>query len=529
LVRDVAYGLLPRTARGEKHKRAAEWIASLGRPEDHAEMVAHHYAAAIDLARATGQATKELEEQARIAFRAAGDKTFALHAPASAASFYEKALTLWPDDGLPREELRYHFGNALGSIGDERAVPVLTEAAERLEAMDARSLAAVAYATLAEYWWFRGKREPVAANIDRAKDLIRDAAPSPEKARVLVSICRFMSLAEEGDRGLAAGSEAIAVIEQLGLSELLPRALMYVGLGKFEADPDAGLRDVERGLELARANKSADVQSITANLGFMYATTGDIRKGNQYFWETVRMESQFGETPISRHTRGARPWIELHEGDWDAAKRHAEEFIAEIEAGNPHYNEWVARISLAMILFARDDLAGALDQTRRGLESTREAKDPQVLVPALAWNAEMEASAGNLAVAESLLDESLQLMSKGHAQNSFYLHSAWLAEELGRGSALLGSLGAMRTSRFGKAARSIVEHDWAEAANLFEEMGLVVEEAQARVRLGEALIGAGRRAEGVEQIERALAFYRSVRATRFIRQAEEILSSGLAV
>ena len=54
LVRDVAYGQIPRAERGEKHEAAARWIESLGRPEDHAELVAHHYAEALDLARAAG-------------------------------------------------------------------------------------------------------------------------------------------------------------------------------------------------------------------------------------------------------------------------------------------------------------------------------------------------------------------------------------------------------------------------------------------------------------------------------------------
>ena len=33
LLRDVAYGQIPRAARGERHSRAAAWIESLGRPE----------------------------------------------------------------------------------------------------------------------------------------------------------------------------------------------------------------------------------------------------------------------------------------------------------------------------------------------------------------------------------------------------------------------------------------------------------------------------------------------------------------
>src|SRR5207302_1510019 len=73
LVRDVAYGQIPRSERSEKHRRAAEWIESLGRSEDHAEMLAHHYASALELARAAGQEVSAFADRARVAMREAGD------------------------------------------------------------------------------------------------------------------------------------------------------------------------------------------------------------------------------------------------------------------------------------------------------------------------------------------------------------------------------------------------------------------------------------------------------------------------
>ena len=65
LVRDVAYGQIPRAARAQKHTEAARWIESLGRPEDHAEMIAHHYLSALDLARAADQDVSGLAPRAR--------------------------------------------------------------------------------------------------------------------------------------------------------------------------------------------------------------------------------------------------------------------------------------------------------------------------------------------------------------------------------------------------------------------------------------------------------------------------------
>src|SRR5207247_4910119 len=48
LVRDVAYGQIPRADRVERHRLTARWIESLGRPEDHAEMLAHDYLSALE-------------------------------------------------------------------------------------------------------------------------------------------------------------------------------------------------------------------------------------------------------------------------------------------------------------------------------------------------------------------------------------------------------------------------------------------------------------------------------------------------
>jgi class 3 adenylate cyclase len=55
LVRDVAYRQLPRAVRAAKHRQAAEWLQRLSSDRDRAALVAHHYAAALAVARAAAQ------------------------------------------------------------------------------------------------------------------------------------------------------------------------------------------------------------------------------------------------------------------------------------------------------------------------------------------------------------------------------------------------------------------------------------------------------------------------------------------
>ena len=54
LARDVAYAAMPRARRSSRHVAAARWIeASAGdRVEDLAQILAHHYVTAMDLAEA---------------------------------------------------------------------------------------------------------------------------------------------------------------------------------------------------------------------------------------------------------------------------------------------------------------------------------------------------------------------------------------------------------------------------------------------------------------------------------------------
>ena len=101
LVRDVAYSQIPRKRRADMHRLAAGWIEALAgdRPEDLADMVAHHYLSALDLDRRSGREDPELTARVRTALVEAGDRSSALNAFPTAARFYEQALELSHGEG----------------------------------------------------------------------------------------------------------------------------------------------------------------------------------------------------------------------------------------------------------------------------------------------------------------------------------------------------------------------------------------------------------------------------------------------
>ncbi len=63
-------------------------------------------------------------------------------------------------------------------------------------------------------------------------------------------------------------------------------------------------------------------------------------------------------------------------------------------------------------------------------------------------------------------------------------------------------------------------------AEMYSEMGLPPLEAHARLRAGEQLHAEGRHAEADDQLQRALAFWRSVGATRYVRRGESLLATS---
>src|SRR4029077_2477099 len=141
LVRDVAYGQIPRAERSDRHRAAAEWIASLGRPDDHAELLAHHYLEALEYGRAAGRDMAELADPARRALRNGGERAVALGAYLAATRYFRAAIDITSEHDPERAELLYRYGSAQfwwdGTGEDD-----LAESVARLRAMGRNETAA---------------------------------------------------------------------------------------------------------------------------------------------------------------------------------------------------------------------------------------------------------------------------------------------------------------------------------------------------------------------------------------------------
>jgi hypothetical protein len=200
--------------------------------------------------------------------------------------------------------------------------------------------------------------------------------------------------------------------------------------------------------------------------------------------------------------------------------------------GSPHYLEATGHALLASIAAARDDLATAEERSAAAVGLARRAKDRQVLAPVLVTRADVLLRKGRVDAASELAAEVLGFgpeLSFELTQEftpGLLVDLAWLISDLGREADLIEILAGSPATPWVEAARAIVSGDTGRAADILAEMGNRPGEAFTRLRRSRSLVDEGRRAEADADLALALAFYREVRATARVREAERLLAAS---
>ncbi len=374
LVRDVSYGQIPRADRAERHRAVAEWIDGLGRPEDHAEMLAYHWSSALELVRAAGGDDDELVERTRLALRAAGDRAFGLNSYAAAASLYDDALALWPEDDPERPDLLFRRARSLHLAGDDRRQQALEEARDALLDVGASEPAAEAEAFLGHGAWYRGDRDDVGgALLARAGTCRRSRARSPSKARVLalsatISDARREDGAAHTDRERGARTSPTS---SSSTSSAPMRSRRSDPRRAASRSARAGA-ELEEALEIGLAADSPVAATTLNNLAVLARLGGQLSP--RLASSTPR---RCGSPSASATGTGFASCVatgssaRMRSASWDEALEAAETHSSPSAPRSPHYAEGIVRDARGSIRLARGDLAGAKED--RPSCSTRRA------------------------------------------------------------------------------------------------------------------------------------------------------------
>jgi class 3 adenylate cyclase len=534
LVRDVAYGQLPRAARAKKHQRAAEWLEALApdRAEDRAELLAHHWQAALQYAHAAGQDTTELAARGRLALREAGDRALELNALAAAARWYTAALELWPTDDRERPRLLLGLGKAR-MYGEQAGGELLVEARDGLLAQGDREAAAEAEALLSMLAVFQVQGERAMQHARRAVALLEDAGPSPTKAYALARLAQDLVLRPETaqaiQEAIQVGRQALTMADRLGLHRDRVGALQAIGLARVDGGDLGGIADLEQAIEIAVEHNLPVSAMACGDLASCLISLGQLARGFQLQAQARHTAERFGLRGALRWLQAERLFEDYWCGRWDAALEGADQFLAEAEAGSSDFAESGSRSVRGWIRLARGDLRGALQDADAGLEHARVAKEPQVLYPSLAFRARALLAAGRQQEAGTEANKLLAMLAHQGLLPTAPDWSGDLAvvlQALGRGAELVELLADAKTpTGWFEAASALAAGEFQRAADHYHQIQAQPDATFARLQAAKQLTAAGRRVEANLQLSQALAFYRQVNATGYLREGETLFTA----
>jgi class 3 adenylate cyclase/tetratricopeptide (TPR) repeat protein len=525
LVREVAYGQIPRSARARKHVAAAEWVESLGRPEDHAGLIAHHYGAALEFARASGEETSELVDRARITWREAGDRAATLSSWDVAVDFYRSAYALWPDDS-ERPRLLFSLGRAEWTNGDASAETLLASIDPLLAVGDVE-VAGEAEALAAEAAWYRGDADELDRRLGHALELVDPLPASPAKATILSQASRYEMLAAHYEPAIEHGTQALAMAAALDLPAVRAHALNNLGSARNRIGA-GGLEELEESVALSEQINSPELARSLNNLASCLYGEGRLSRCIELEQRSLAVGQRFGLESLVMFVRANILGTLIRLGRWDEASARADAVLADKP---PEGVEANARIFRAWLRVARDELEGALEDSAFGMEVAGRTDEPQMAVPAYSTRAYVLDAAGERDEARSLVLRAFERLEPLRAAGNVappmpaeILDSR--ARVIGRELTLQSLAGWKFESTWVTAGRALVDRRFDDAIRLYEEIGSSADLALVHLRAAEAYVEQGARAEADVHVGAALSFYRSVGASRFVRQASSLLAAS---
>jgi class 3 adenylate cyclase len=407
LIRDVAYGQIPRSARATKHLAVADWIEEMAgaRLVDHSELLAHHTTEAIALGQAAGgSAGPELELRAARYLVLAGDRAIELDVGAAAAR-YRQALELLPagseEHGLTLLKLA-ETAQVEGAF--EQARDHAEAAASELEAIAAARSAARAYSLVGNVYFQLGGADRMRGALERSLALLEPLAPGPELIETYARMASLESMSGGSPQlGLDWAEKAVSLGEELRLPRELSRAYQWRGLMRCELGDLAGIEDLERGLAMALEFRQVGVIPAYVNLADQVWRQRGPAAALEIQTTAIEFAERRGGTPT--WPRAESCWMLYDLGRWDELLQVANGIRRFEETHGPAQPGAMAQGYAAFVLIRRGAIDEGATVAANVLAHARLIEDPQVLGPALVASALVAEATGNSSSAVSDVEE----------------------------------------------------------------------------------------------------------------------------
>jgi len=324
LIRDVAYGMLPKTVRSRKHFEVGSFYEERAgdRTDEVVALLAEHFGRAAALGREGGLAKDELGPMAERAVRfleEAGDAAAQLYSNREAVSHYRHAREVGSDDPAVPVRIGEKLGDVSLRLGRvDEAISVWQECLEYHRGQEDLERVADLHRKIGAGLSHKGERKAAIEHYQKGINLLKDGPPRLELVR-LYEEAAWLYL-HTGDNMLAiyASEKALRLAERLGETRAASRAHGIFGrvFGRI-GDTEKARSNLERSVELARGSDHGETILALLALGrHLEISEAETGLAASAYAEALTLAEQVGDLPAQVELHAAIAQLAVYRADW---------------------------------------------------------------------------------------------------------------------------------------------------------------------------------------------------------------------
>ncbi len=344
LIRDVAYGMLPKAVRSRKHFEVGAFIEERAgdRTDEVVPLLAEHYGRAAALGKEGDVPAQELtamRDRAVHFLDEAGDTAARLYSNREAAEHYRHARQVARVNDDPAagqssadtQAVLVRIGEKLGDVSlrlgrVDEAIAVWGECLEWHRGQEDLERVADLHRKIGAGLSHKGERKTAIEHYQKGINLLKDGPPRIELVR-LYEEAAWLYL-HTGDNMLAiyASEKALRLAERLGETAAASRAHGIFGrvFGRI-GDTDKACQNLERAVELARGSDHGETILALSALGRqLEISEANVDGAREAYEEALALAEEVGMLPAQVELHAWLAQLAVYGADWERVESSTE-------------------------------------------------------------------------------------------------------------------------------------------------------------------------------------------------------------
>ncbi len=421
LIRDVAYGMLPKSVRWRKHFEVGCFIEGRAgdRTDEVVALLAEHFGRAASLGEESGIEYDEIEPvygKALHFLEAAGDAAAALYSNPEAFAHYKSArgLRARHDPGTLARIGEKQGDVALRMGRVDAAIEVWEECLEYHRAQEDLNRVADLHRKVGAGLWHKGERKQAIERYQKGINLLKDGPPCLELVRLYEEAASLYMHAGDNMLAIYASEKALRLAERMGETGAASRAHGIFGrvFGRI-GDTAKARENLERSVELGRDSDQGETIRALLTLGHhLEVSEADYEGARAAYSEGLELSRQIGELPAQVELHAALAQLAVYRGDWEGVSHSTEKSANLAEREGLVGTLCFPYVLRGLLGWRNGNWEAAEEACRRAYELADQVGWSEVAFSALYWLAAALRDRGDYGAAVTELDRALDVCER---------------------------------------------------------------------------------------------------------------------